>query len=80
MISYADKWIIPETDAVLKGDATCDGVVDIRDVTLVNQYCVKMKDITEQGLANADVISDGAVDLKDLGQIKKYLIKVVDAL
>ena len=67
-------------EATLKGDATCDGEVDVRDVTLVNQYYVKMSDITEQGLANADVISDGIVDLKDLGQLKKYLIKVVDSL
>jgi len=67
-------------EAALKGDATCDGEVDVRDVTLVNQYYVKMSDITEQGLANADVISDGIVDLKDLGQLKKYLIKVVDSL
>ena len=67
-------------EAALKGDATCDGEVDVRDVTLVNQYYVKMKDMTEQGLANADVISDGIVDLKDLGQLKKYLIKVVDSL
>ena len=64
--------------AALLGDVTCDGIIDVRDVTLLNQYVVKIKDISEEGLANADVIADGVVDLKDLGQLKKYLIKVID--
>ena len=62
----------------LLGDVTCDGDIDVRDVTLLNQYIVKMADLSEDALANADVISDGTVDLKDLGQLKKFLIKVID--
>ncbi len=65
---------------ILWGDVTVDGEVDVRDVTLANQYYVKMSDISAQGLLNGDVIPDGVVDLKDLGQIKKYLIKVVKSL
>ena len=61
----------------LLGDATVDGSVDVRDVTIVNQYVIKMTDLNEQAIANADVIKDNVVDLKDLGQIKKYLIKVI---
>ena len=64
--------------AALLGDVTCDGDIDVRDVTLLNQYIVKMADLSEEALANADVIADGTVDLKDLGQLKKYLIKVID--
>ena len=64
--------------ATLLGDVTCDGDIDVRDVTLLNQYIVKMADLSEEALANADVIADGTVDLKDLGQLKKYLIKVID--
>ncbi len=61
----------------LLGDATLDNEVDVRDVTLVNQYVVKMADMSEQAIANADVIKDNTIDLKDLGQLKKYLIKVI---
>lgn len=61
----------------LLGDANDDGEVDIRDVTILNQYVVKTSVLTEQGMANADVIVDGIVDIKDLGQIKKYIIKVI---
>ena len=68
------------TTAVNSGDATCDGIVDVRDITLINQYIVKINDITDEGIANADVIADGVVNLKDLGQIKKYLIKTISEL
>ncbi len=64
--------------ATLLGDVTCDGEIDVRDVTLLNQYIVKMADLSEEALANSDVIADGTVDLKDLGQLKKFLIKVID--
>ncbi len=63
--------------ATVLGDVTDDGTVDVRDVTALNQYIVKLSTLNEQQLANSDVISDGKIDLKDLGQIKKYLIKVI---
>ncbi len=66
--------------ATLLGDANCDGIVDIRDVTTINQYIIKAVDLTEEGLANSDVISDGVVDVSDLGQIKKFIIKLIDKL
>lgn len=65
-------------EATLLGDATCDNEIDVRDITLLNQYIVKMSDLTEQGIANSDVIKDNAIDLKDLGQLKKYIIKLID--
>ncbi|HAS78159.1 MAG TPA: glycoside hydrolase, partial [Ruminococcus sp.] len=65
-------------EASMLGDVTLDNEIDVRDVTLLNQYIVKMADLTEKQIANGDVISDGKVDLKDLGQVKKYLIKVIE--
>ena len=70
----------PGTKATLLGDVTNDGIIDVRDVTMLNQYIVKLNTLNEQQLANADVIADGKVDLKDLGQLKKYLIKVISSL
>lgn len=71
----------PKSDTGLKatllGDATCDGSVDIRDVTIMNQSTVKTVTLSEQAMANADVVADNEVDIKDLGQIKKYIIKVI---
>ncbi len=66
------------SSATLLGDANCDGEIDIRDVTTVNQYIIKANDLTEEGLANADVVADGTVDVSDLGQIKKFIVKLID--
>ncbi len=66
------------SSATLLGDANCDGSVDIRDVTTVNQYIIKATDLTDEGIANADVVSDSVVDISDLGQIKKFIVKLID--
>ncbi len=66
--------------SVIKGDVNTDGTVDVRDVTLMNQFIVQISDLSDKGLSCGDIIADGKVDLKDLGQLKKYLIKIVDKL
>lgn len=57
------------------GDATGDGIIDVRDVTVLNQHIVKLTELSGMELKNADVTGDGTVDLKDLGMIKKYITK-----
>lgn len=63
-----------ENDIFVKGDANNDGLVDIKDIAVVSQYIIKLKEITEQALTSADVNNDGAVDIKDLTMIKLFLI------
>ncbi len=63
---------------LVPGDANGDNIVDIRDVTVVNQYIIKAVTLDETALANADVINDGTVDISDLGQLKKFIIKLID--
>ena len=75
---YRQSYVSSEIVTTLMGDVTCDDIVDVRDVTLLNQYIVKMSDLSIEALVNADVIVDGNVDLKDLGQLKKFIIKVID--
>ncbi|MGN0606479.1 MAG: leucine-rich repeat protein [Oscillospiraceae bacterium] len=70
--------LLPE--ATLKGDANCDNIIDIRDVTMICGYIVKTKNLTEQQLANADVEKNNIVDIKDLSLLKKYLIKDISSL
>lgn len=68
-----------EITAKLLGDVTDDGEIDIRDITLLNQFTVKSKELTPQQYANADVVKDGVVEIKDLGQLKKFIIKVISS-
>ncbi len=62
------------------GDATTDGEIDVRDVTLYNQHAVKLKEIPDYAEKVADINSDGTIDLKDLGLIKQYIIGLRDSL
>ncbi len=68
------------SEPTLKGDVNLDGIVDIRDVTTLNQYIIKAVSLDSKAMANANVISDTAVDISDLGQLKKFIIKLVDKL
>ncbi|MGN0605918.1 MAG: endo-1,4-beta-xylanase [Oscillospiraceae bacterium] len=68
------------SDATMLGDATGDGIVDIRDVTMICQHIVKMQTLEGSLFANADIQTDGTVDVKDLSQLKKYLINDIDKL
>ncbi len=64
-------------EATLLGDVSNDGIIDIRDVTTVNQYIIKAITLDDVQMANGDVIADGVVDVSDLGQIKKYILKLI---
>lgn len=67
-------------EATLLGDATCDGFVDVRDVTSMCQHIVKLNTLSGQGFTNADVQIDGVVDVKDLSQLKKFLVGGIASL
>ncbi|MGN0606681.1 MAG: dockerin type I repeat-containing protein [Oscillospiraceae bacterium] len=67
-------------DTVVYGDANCDGIVDICDVTALQQHIVQMNELSGQGFANADIDRDSDINVKDLAYIKKYLIKEINSL
>ena len=68
---------MPVVEATMAGDTNCDGDIDVRDVTTLNQYLIKMIDMNDEQKANANVIKDDMVDVSDLGQLKKYIIKLI---
>ncbi|MGN0606746.1 MAG: leucine-rich repeat protein [Oscillospiraceae bacterium] len=69
---------ILNSDSFKTGDANCDGLIDIRDVAMLQQYIVKIADLDDTEMYMSDIIADNKVDVKDLSQLKKYLIKVID--
>ncbi len=68
-----------ESTAVL-GDINCDNVINLLDLTELNQHIVGISQLNGQALINADVIADSKVDISDLTQLKKYTIKLIDKL
>ncbi len=59
--------------ARIPGDATDDGAVDIKDVTVLKQYLAKWNVMINT--ENADVDGDREVTIKDLTILKQYLAK-----
>ncbi len=60
-------------DKYLKGDADCDGVVNIRDTTAIQKHVADIIVLTEQGKANAEVDGSGNLTVKDATYIQKYI-------
>ena len=68
-----------EENNVLYGDANCDGIVDVCDVTALKQHLIGLNELSEQGIENCGFFNN-TVDVKSLGQMTKHLIKEVDEL
>lgn len=60
-------------DKYLKGDADCDGVVNIRDATSIQKHVADIIVLTEQGQLNAEVDASGNLTVKDATYIQKYI-------
>ncbi len=63
-------------DVVLMGDVNGDGIVDIRDVVLVNKY-IGNKQSVSINLRAADVNEDGVITEDDSMMMQQYLAAVI---
>lgn len=62
------------------GDINSDGMIDIRDVSVIQKYTAHMIDFTNEQIKVADVNSDGIVDIKDATNIQKYVVRLTNKL
>jgi len=60
------------------GDVNEDGEVDVRDVVMVMQYILELRDLTEDQLKAADVTGDGEINIRDATQIMRYSLGLID--
>lgn len=67
---------LPEATSTLKGDVNLDGVVNLKDCTLLRYYLLEREGVTltAQQLANAEMDGRPGVDLRDCTAIRKSLI------
>ena len=54
------------------GDASGDGIIDLKDVVMLRRYLTGGWDVTVD-VSNADVNADGVLDLKDVVLLRRYL-------
>lgn len=63
--------VIPEYEI---GDIDMNGIVNISDATLIQQYAVSIKKLSDYQLSLADVNGDGSVNVADATQIQRILV------
>ena len=66
------------TPTELLGDVNGDGVVDVKDATLIQKYVSKMA--VTMNTKVADVNKDGQINIKDTTIIQKYAAEKIDKL
>jgi len=61
---------------VTYGDVNNDGDIDVRDVVLVMQYIIGLRNLTDDQLKAADVNGDGTVDVQDATLIMQHVLGI----
>lgn len=73
------KWKTKDTDTapadILYGDINADGNIDLSDLLILSQYCLRDITLTPSQLEKADVMYDGEVDVSDLAKLRQYVMK-----
>lgn len=62
---------------VILGDVDLDGVVTVKDATLIQMYCAYFTNLSKLQLSVADVNFSGDINVKDATQIQMYLAKFI---
>ena len=57
-----------------RGDVNFDGVVDIKDVVLIKQHILGIRELDSEEFERADTNMDGVVDIIDLVFVIRVLI------
>lgn len=61
----------------LKGDADCDGKVNVKDATLIQKHVAKIVEMNAQAQKNADVDDNGTINIKDATNIQKFVANLI---
>ncbi len=80
--SSPETELAPETKPELEyqlGDLLGNGLIDIRDVTLVLQHVLKIKELEFEMLPPADVNEDGLIDVRDAALMMRYILGFIDS-
>ncbi|MDO5124585.1 MAG: starch-binding protein, partial [Eubacteriales bacterium] len=67
--------IVPGT--TLKGDADCDGKVNVKDATAVQKHVAGIEKLSAQGMINAEVDGNDSINVKDATAIQKKVAGII---
>ncbi len=69
---------VEDTEAVLTGDVTGDGKVNMADVVAIRRYLVNATEYPLNVAAAGDVNGDGKVNMADVVAIRRYLVNATE--
>lgn len=64
----------------IHGDADVDGVVNIKDATLIQKHLAEIEKISEKGLPLADANRDANISISDATTIQKFVAGLIEVL
>ncbi len=67
----------PTASAYELGDVNRDGVLNIKDATLIQKYLVQLKTLDDEQKALADINGDNSISIKDATKIQHIIAKIV---
>lgn len=70
--------MVVSASEITYGDVNDDGAIDVRDVVLVMQHILELKELSGDQLEAADVNMDGKVDVRDAILIMKYTLGLIE--
>ena len=63
---------------VLLGDVDGNGSIEVKDITLLQNYMAGAAELTQKQMKAADVNSNGSITLQDVLMIQQYVAKKID--
>lgn len=72
--TFVIKAVATKSDTALIGDVDLNGIVDIRDTTVIQKYIAGSIQLDEKAISNADFNTDGIIDINDATDIQQYLV------
>ncbi len=68
------------TISVIMGDVDGDGVVSVKDVSLIQIYIGRLCDFNEMQMLSADTDGDGIISILDVAMVQTHLVGLIDNL
>ena len=65
--------LLDQITAIMTGDFNGDGIVNTRDVSMMSQHVLQLRDANDVQILAVDVNGDGDVNVRDCAMISRYL-------
>lgn len=66
--------VATSTTVVLTGDFNCDGLINNKDIVMLNQYLSDLRSVDEFQMLAVDVNGDGYINANDASMLNRYLV------